>query len=157
MEDGRDYQHPRVGFFDAGRSIFSYSIGLDHSLQPDGVPWIARWDGQLVTSAWNPAPASPVGHEGQPGPQHSTAAGAGTHPGREDCERHVFMRRATPVRKESGEGKTSRRARRSISSRWPDVGEQEGIALGESMLHTLNVTPTSRRSSCATIARRGRR
>jgi hypothetical protein len=55
LEDHPGYKHPRVAYFDAQTLQFRSSVMLDRGLQPDGVPWVAVWEGMLVTSRWSGA------------------------------------------------------------------------------------------------------
>lgn len=140
MEDHPNYAHPRVGFFDAQSLSFERSVGLDHALQPDGVPWVAVWNGQLVTSAWNPAASINLfGMDGSTvgsialRPASSRIQGAKVVGGMLYAARDTTPKEVDKIVLETGTA--------LVLFTLPDVGEQEGIAVGSGMLHTLDIAP----------------
>jgi len=138
MEDGPAYAHPRVGFYDAQSLSFRSSVALDHALQPDGVPWVAQWNGQLVSSAWNPAPSINLyGMDGSPlrtiplRPALGRIQGAKVVNGMLYAALDTTPKAVFKVVLETGTALQL--------FELSDMGEQEGIAVANGMLHTEDV------------------
>jgi hypothetical protein len=140
MEDHPAYAHPRVGFYDAQTLSLRSSVALDHSLQPDGVPWVAQWNGQLVTSPWNPAAALNLfAMDGSfvrsipLRPALDRIQGAKIGNGMMYAARDRLPKTVIKIVLETGTA--------IELFALPEVGEQEGIAIANGMLHTEDISP----------------
>lgn len=140
MEDHPAYAHPRVGFYDARTLSLRSSVALDHSLQPDGVPWVAQWNGLLVTSPWSPAAALNLfAMDGSfvrsiaLRPALDRIQGAKVAGGMMYAARDRVPKTVIKIVLETGTALEL--------FALPEVGEQEGIAIANGMLHTEDISP----------------
>ncbi|MGZ6142126.1 MAG: hypothetical protein ACXWLM_02250 [Myxococcales bacterium] len=140
FEDGSKYDHPRVAFYDAQSLSFLSSVALDVALQPDGVPWVAVWQGMLVTAPWSPAPelhlwdmtgsflrAIPLR------PAQARLQGLKARGGVAWATRDSDPKAVIKIDLETG----------TVIELFqiPGIGEIEGLALDAAGLHTLNANP----------------
>ena len=140
LEDSKNFEHPRVAFYDADSLSFRSSVGLDRALQPDGVPWVAVWDGWLVTSRWNPVVelhlwdmTGSFSRSIPLRPAQGRLQGLKTRAGMAYATRDSDPKTVIKINLETG----------TVIELFqlPGIGELEGLALTSTGLHTLNANP----------------